>query len=83
MFSHFAYKYKSTVAHLEWRQTLFAVHLQSSYRLQLLDRIVSHQHICTKCIFRALSTDIRKKRVTSVAICYPLEEGKITVVCSF
>lgn len=83
MFSHFAYKYKSTVAHLEWRQTRFAVHLQSGYPLRLLDRIVSHQHICTKCVFSAVSTDIRKKCVTSVAICYPLEEGKIIVVCSF
>lgn len=46
-------------------------------------RIISHQHICTKCVFRAVSADIKKKRVTSVAICYPLEEGKIIVVYFF
>jgi len=83
MFSHFSYKHKSTVAHLEWRQTRFAVHLQSSYCLQPSDRIVSRQPIGTKCVFGAVSAEIRKKCVTSVAICYPLEEDKITVVCSF
>lgn len=46
-------------------------------------RIISYQHICTKCVFRAVSADIKKKRVTSVAICYALEEGKIIVVYSF
>lgn len=69
---------RTLLACSEWRQMLCS--LIMDWLSSSAVRIISCQHTYTQCISRAASTDIRRKCVTSVAICYPLEEGKIIVI---